>query len=327
MGIGEKSWYEQFFDFVSSGLSWVSKAYEALKSAVVDGLAGVACFGNETCRDGIAAGLDIGLVAMGLPPHIPDFNELANQGLDYLASEIAEQTGVPAGAIVDVAQKLKKTLDENKKASCPECIDEGTAHAMSIEPFCFPGMKYHWDSRAIESPARVILEVKRKDDPSIKDEDYQRYEHEFQVVLSFWATNDNVGGKITNIPPNDESVIVDKPLAGALFKTAIVPIPPLKRGQTLTIPVNAIGQEYWIPGHKEAMHGWSTVVINDGYMQLQYDDWWSLYFQGKLNIMAVVNAKHQTNAGNVAADSVTDIYLPLESEAYKNFDKYVYHAP
>jgi hypothetical protein len=95
MGIGEKSWYEQLWDGLKSGLSWVSKAYDTLKSSVVDIVGSVACAGDSTCKMALSAGLDIGLTAMGLPPSIPNFDQLSDQGLNYLASEISSQVGCP----------------------------------------------------------------------------------------------------------------------------------------------------------------------------------------------------------------------------------------
>ena len=39
--------------------------------------------------------LDAGLVALGIPPSLPNFDQLMNEGLDYLASSVVEQIGVP----------------------------------------------------------------------------------------------------------------------------------------------------------------------------------------------------------------------------------------
>jgi len=39
--------------------------------------------------------LDGGLASMGTPPSIPDFDQLVNQGMDYLAQQAAMQVGIP----------------------------------------------------------------------------------------------------------------------------------------------------------------------------------------------------------------------------------------
>jgi hypothetical protein len=49
----------------------------------------------DTCQQVVTTGLEIGLTAMGLPPTIPNWEQLKQQGVDYLASEIASQTDVP----------------------------------------------------------------------------------------------------------------------------------------------------------------------------------------------------------------------------------------
>lgn len=86
-----------------SPLEWlvnsVAGSWESLKKFAVDAVAsgieeiGIPC-GNG-CRSVLSAGLEIGLAAAGIPPTIPNFDQLKQQGLDYVAAQIASQTGLP----------------------------------------------------------------------------------------------------------------------------------------------------------------------------------------------------------------------------------------
>jgi hypothetical protein len=53
--------------------------------------------------------------------------------------------------------------------------------------------------------------------------------------------------------------------------------------------VNMVAKEYWVPGHKELMGGWTTVTYKDGWPQYQYDDWWMLYYGGQATISARID--------------------------------------
>ncbi len=50
---------------------------------------------SAACQAVLRGGLEIGLAAIGLPPSIPNFDQLKQQGLDYVAAQIASQTGLP----------------------------------------------------------------------------------------------------------------------------------------------------------------------------------------------------------------------------------------
>lgn len=114
----DKSWWESFceavgdfFGAVVSALNWVANAYDAIKAFVVSTLVSVL---GDWAQGPLSAGLDIGLAAIGLPPSIPDFDDLTNMGADYLAETIADQTGIPA----EVARKgVDAMVSEAKKTA------------------------------------------------------------------------------------------------------------------------------------------------------------------------------------------------------------------
>lgn len=103
--------------YVVDAINWVASTYEDVKAGVVAVVADVItaaglvdCGPGSTCREGIAAALTAGLVALGIPPSLPNFSELANQGLDYLAAQVAQETGLPVEQAMDVAREAVSRL-------------------------------------------------------------------------------------------------------------------------------------------------------------------------------------------------------------------------
>ena len=54
------------------------------------------------CQAALEMGLEVALATMGVPPSIPNFDQLMDQGFDYAAAQLASQVGVPS-VIADVA--------------------------------------------------------------------------------------------------------------------------------------------------------------------------------------------------------------------------------
>jgi len=315
MGIGEKAWYEQLWDGLKSGLSWVSKAYSDLKSAVVDVVGSVACAGDSTCKEALSAGLDIGLTALGIPPTIPDFSQLSDQGLGYLASEISSQVGCPDAVCTSlIKDNLKKAIDQSGAGGIGGgCMDTNAAHDMGIEPVCLvpASAKAHWDPAATYRDAKVTLQVYRNyvDDPNDNSTSTN-----YRIDLSNQGYNAGpVGGWILNIEPDDEKMQINQPLQGELFDYKSLPLPHMQKGQTMDIPINLVASEYWVPGHKELMHGWSTVIYHDGWPQYQYDDWWLFYYGANLSFSARVNGCPYGGDDNscVISSDVFNTALPM----------------
>jgi hypothetical protein len=132
---GGGSWLEDFLEGVGSVLTGVvdavgdlvnyaSKVWEEIQDGVVgavadsiDALGIVDC--NEACRALLETGLEIGLASMGVPPSLPNFEELTNQGLEYLADQAAAQfaPGVPIPDFVKdyASQQAKDFVTEVAK--------------------------------------------------------------------------------------------------------------------------------------------------------------------------------------------------------------------
>jgi hypothetical protein len=110
-------------DFVTDSVNWVSNAWKDIKAFAVDAVADRIPGCDATCRMGLAAGLDAGLAAMGIPPTLPNFDQLAQSGKGYLVQTLAEQaseaTGapVPPEAVEAVVDRMYKAAKENADGS------------------------------------------------------------------------------------------------------------------------------------------------------------------------------------------------------------------
>lgn len=134
----DDGWVESFFDSFGSVLTGVidgigqlvnytANLWEEIQDAVVDVAASavdsvgiIDCGQGSTCRAALETGLEIGLASMGLPPSLPNFEELIDHGVDYLAAQVAAQAGVPsvvADYASDKAQKFVKEVVEDLKKS------------------------------------------------------------------------------------------------------------------------------------------------------------------------------------------------------------------
>ena len=109
----DKSWWEEVWDaisdffsdmvgFLSDLANWVSSAYADLKSGLVAFVAQHIPFVPDSLRDeledALMAMVDYGLASIGLPPSLPNFDELSSMGTDYLAAVALEQAGMPVNA-------------------------------------------------------------------------------------------------------------------------------------------------------------------------------------------------------------------------------------
>lgn len=109
----DKSWWEEVWDAVTSFFSdmvdflqdlanWVSSTYADLKSGLVAFVAQNIPFVPDSLRDeledALMAMVDYGLASIGLPPSLPNFDELSKMGTDYLATVALEQAGLPVSA-------------------------------------------------------------------------------------------------------------------------------------------------------------------------------------------------------------------------------------
>jgi hypothetical protein len=140
-------------------VNWASSTYNSAKSAavgvVVDALKNtVGC--GAGCQWAVGAAVDAGLMAMGVPPTLPDFDQLAgrltDQGIDALADaavSAAASQGVPLPKEV-----AKAALYKLKNDAIAAATSGGHGGA---------GQFYQPDPALAYSPAAMVLEVRNSD--------------------------------------------------------------------------------------------------------------------------------------------------------------------
>lgn len=109
----DEPWYEELYNgvvnffndlinIISTIVNDVKAAYDTLKNGLINS---VALLCPAEYRAQFKAALKIlvesGMVAMGLPPELPNFNELLSGNLEYLASVALTEAGVPTNLITD----------------------------------------------------------------------------------------------------------------------------------------------------------------------------------------------------------------------------------
>jgi hypothetical protein len=107
-----------FVDILTSFVNWVSNAYSSIKNAVVSQVINVipGCSTDPYCKAAVQAGLNAGLAAVGMPPDLPDFEQLEAMGEGYLVDAIAQQVA---------AQSNVPFAEDAAKAALEEFIKKG----------------------------------------------------------------------------------------------------------------------------------------------------------------------------------------------------------
>jgi hypothetical protein len=229
-----KSWWEEawdaisdFFgsiaDFAAKLVNWVSGAYADLKSGLINIV--VSALPSDLqgpLRTALTAVVDYGLASMGIPPTLPNFDDLASMGTDYLASVAMAQAGIPADSIIEygvgeLSDKIGTALTASAKGASPN-------------PMNWDFIKLDPDD--LYRPAYIMLEL------------YNPYDEPTPAgKLSFTADT------FMDLKQNgfDQTITYLYAAYGSSYVCLYKPvfgmeIPPLAPGQRLTVPV--ILEEY-----------------------------------------------------------------------------------
>lgn len=129
-GGSDDGWFDSVTDVfedvvggIIDGVAWMvdqaAALYNEIRDRVVDYVAwAVAAVTGceEPCRVALQIAAEAGLAAMGLPPSLPNFDQLVDQGIDYLAAEVADAAGVPS-VVVEQAYDVARRMVERAKAT------------------------------------------------------------------------------------------------------------------------------------------------------------------------------------------------------------------
>lgn len=131
----DRSIFEKAIDTLATVWNAISAAYDEAKSAVVSAI-GAITFGLIP-PEHLELALTTALIAAGIPPDIPNLDELMEQGAGYLAAAVAEQVVGPAAGEITAQLAAEYTnhpvgqpLTEEVKRRVTEEIEERSKKAI-----------------------------------------------------------------------------------------------------------------------------------------------------------------------------------------------------
>jgi hypothetical protein len=115
--------------FAADAVGWVSEAYDDVKAAAVNVAAGVlrssglGC--GATCEAALAAGLNAGLAAVGMPPSLPNFDQVVAMSEGYLVETLATQAQQELGVPEEVARRAAAEAVKQVKQEAGKLANHG----------------------------------------------------------------------------------------------------------------------------------------------------------------------------------------------------------
>jgi LysM repeat protein len=301
----DKTWLDVLKDGFKAILNKISSLYSKLTDFVVDIVAlnpfclqaeaTAKAAGKDTttikdlCHGAAVIAVEAAKAYVGLPPSIPNYDQLQGLGEDYaaeLAAQKLESSGIPCPedcknlikqGIHDSYEQIKAGFSNTACMSDEQAQDNGYEHGI-----CLPeDVISEPDPRGQYTDGIVTVQVKRK--PGFNDADIPSFCNlgvEGSANNSFWV------GKVLSLsgPFNTYGKTISwqgTSLAGLAFRNQKgVTIPKLTENQTISIPVlvSRIPQPYWISGHDTLWKGFTPALFDD--------DWAYLYHGAKLDVLA-----------------------------------------
>jgi hypothetical protein len=102
---------DSFTSWVEDAVNWVSKAYGSLKEAALNLAMKLIPGDCGPCRTALKLGLDYGLTCLGMPPELPNFDQLVALGKGYLVQQLTEVASQQAGVPIP-PEATEKLVDE-----------------------------------------------------------------------------------------------------------------------------------------------------------------------------------------------------------------------
>lgn len=234
----------------SDFLTWVAKTYNDIKNSVVDFVGDIGCAGfsgdaKAACKTAINAGVNIGLASLGIPPELPEFDKLLEQGLEYaVQTAIAEVTGCDPLCQDAIRKGLEllahpdKLIDEGLDYGLQLAQDELEKKGITCDDFCQGVVKdaVKGDLDAGKYLDQALTHAAQEAADYLNSEGIpcdQACEATIKQQLKAGADSFNIGpyGTAGNQPPN-----LWKPHPRALEQPAVLTVRVTRRVETAGIP-------------------------------------------------------------------------------------------
>jgi hypothetical protein len=152
----DKFWSD-FFTLLSEIYNNVQQQYNGLKYSVANFIADRFEFMGEDFQDftrsAVVGLIDYGLASVGLPPSLPNFEEMADQGLDYCVrialEEAAQTSGIP---VSDIPADTRKEIVNEVKSRLQDLTQQKNVNPLDVN-YLKPAAK------AMYRPAYVDVKI------------------------------------------------------------------------------------------------------------------------------------------------------------------------
>jgi hypothetical protein len=247
----------------------VIQAFNAIKNGLVSAIAdGINALFDEDicgkdCKTGLMTALNYSIAYFtGIPPTLPTFKDLVNNGIDYTVSLAVSEAGISCDA--DCAAKIRAGVQTVADAvtsaqSQPGC--SGMANFYGKQPLCLPdGLTTQPVPGSVYTPGIATIQATRN------GKGYQwSPDSNYSVLITSTARNEAIVGKSyyfygPSWPGNPAGNMTfpftfPEPMEGSLYEPASVILPDtLETGFKLVIPVtltstaaSAAGKGYTYP--------------------------------------------------------------------------------
>lgn len=294
---------EDAFNFIS-GLynklsDWVTDLVEKLNPLCIQAkLASQAVdFGKNEVQDAChfiaVAAVTAAKTYVGLPPSLPNFDQLTEIGKDNLvelAAQQLEDQGIscPEECKNVIRKGIDYSLEHVKKsASNSSCTSE--AEEAGYKKLCLPSsIITKPDPRGQPAPAVLQVQVTRR--PNTTGAGFPEPKS-CNVSVNVQAKNDShIGQQYGSAAGFQWSGV---PIEGKLF-SGTGAFPNLQPGESTVIPIILEPHPFWLAGHKQ--------FVQQGWQPEHFDDWYLLYSGGLANINAGGACKFEFPEGTGFSD-------------------------
>jgi hypothetical protein len=248
-------------DQLKTAMNWLSAKYAEAKKFAIDTImkytgiqklcdaAGTASY----CRQAVEAAVDYGLAAIGLPPSLPNYDQLTSMGKDYvveLAVQELRDNGLPCD---ENCEKGIKIGVDKLTESIGNQSSSGGASGSGV-----PVLNWQPDPRGVEQPAIMTVNITRRVETAAIPSEHAAV---CRLFIFNGAVNSTYG----------------QPLEGAPFSGTGLKIPPLQAGETVTVPV-LLDRRPWNPPAGFNFPAPEPGVIIAGFTEVDVGQWHLLYY-------------------------------------------------
>lgn len=291
-GMGSEGWLESLWSAVNSAIDWVSNAYEWPKQKLaetfanlIDALPYIECKGD--CQSYLETVIEAGMVYVGIPPQLPNAEELLNEGIDYIAAETATQLGCGAICEDQIKETLKEIGKEFTNSNVANLKNAAIAHDNGREPLFIPDyLNIIPAPEASIQPPVLYLELK-KNNIHVEQKDSALLSNYYIEIDNLCINEEYYNGKKFRVPVNtderdgnwfgeeqDYLELRSDPVA-RLWHYKRIEVPRLENNRSLRIPIYLRDVTYLFPGHLELVRQHGGFIL--------YDDWSKMYANGKVS--------------------------------------------